>query len=78
MGARRKRRKLRGSNRATPWRESTVLNILPASGHGRPSFWERPSLALPDPWEPRRGCANYALMGGAVKRKRRPRLFGRA
>ena len=21
----------------------------PASGHGRPSFWERPSLALPDP-----------------------------
>ena len=22
---------------------------LPRSGHGRPSFWERPSLALPDP-----------------------------
>jgi hypothetical protein len=38
----------------------------PRSGHGRPPFWERPSLALPDPWEPRRGCANYAPLGGAV------------
>jgi hypothetical protein len=27
----------------------------PRGRHGRPPFWERPSLALPDPWEPRRG-----------------------
>ena len=69
LGARRKRRKLRGSNRATPWRKSMALDRSkrpPRSGHGRPPFWERPSLALPDPWEPRRGCANYAPLGGAV------------
>ena len=42
-------------------RESMALDRskpLPRSGHGRPSFWERPSLALPDPWKPRCGCAN--------------------
>ena len=50
-------------------RESMALDRSkrpPRSGHGRPPFWERPSLALPDPWEPRRGCANYAPLGGAV------------
>jgi hypothetical protein len=50
-------------------RESMALDRSkrpPRSGHGRPPFWERPSLALPDLWEPRRGCANYAPLGGAV------------
>jgi hypothetical protein len=43
---------------ARVWRPWTVLNVLPAAWHGRSPFWERPSLALPDPWEPRCGCAN--------------------
>jgi hypothetical protein len=50
-------------------RESMALDRSkrpPRSGHGRPPFWERPSLTLPDLWEPRRGCANYAPLGGAV------------
>ena len=48
--------------------------LLPAAWHGRPPFWERPSLALPDPWEPRCGFANSGAIRKACQRNPSPRL----
>ena len=49
------------SNRVSPVREPVALDRSkrpPRSVARQAPFWERPSLALPDPWEPRCGFAN--------------------
>jgi hypothetical protein len=62
----------KGQHAAAPRRESMALNRFkcpPASRPGRPSFWERPSHALPDRKGPARGSSTRRCRAGDCQRE---------